>query len=235
MKNLTNQILYAVNENKAEGENKTNYNQKISIAKKFGSWMGESHPEILNAEDITAEHMNEYLLEKADSCRPDTLQMYIANLKSIAKCINKTYCSTDEVVTKLERATGARMEELTNIRPCDIQFYNDDERASVFIHSEQLGRARTVDVTGKENIDNLRCLSALVRYNEPIIMCKKDNLKKAYRMHIRAARKEWAQHTYDHYRTDHTMLESLIYISQQLGHGRDYDVNLIHQYVTNLH
>ena len=233
MKNLTSQILYAVNENKAEGENKTNYNQKISIAKKFGSWMGESHPEILNAADITAEHMNEYLLAKADNCRPDTLQMYIAELKSIAKCINKTYCSTDEVVTKLERATGARVEELTNIRPCDIQFHGD-ESASVLLR-ESVRCARTVDVIGKENIDNLRCLSALVQYNEPIIMCKKDNLKKIYRMHISELRKEWAQRTYDNYRTGHTMLESLIYISQQLGHSRDYDINLIHQYVTDLH
>lgn len=231
MKNLTNQILYAVSENKAEEYAKANYNQKISIAKKFGSWMEANHREITSAADITAEHINEYLLAKADNCRPDTLQMYISNLKSIAKCINRTYCSADEVVTKLEQATGARVEELTNIRPCDIQF-RDDERASVVIRSEQLGRPRTVDVIGKENIDNLRCLSALVKYNEPIIMFKKDNLKKIYRMHISELRKEWAQCTYDNYRTDHTMTESLVYIKRQLGHSSDYDVNLINQYVS---
>lgn len=234
MKNLTNQVIYAINENKAEGENKTNYNQKISIAKKFGSWMEANHKEITSASDITAEHTNEFLLKKADNCRPDTLQMYIATLKSIAKCINKTYCSTDEVVTKLERATGARMEELTNIRPCDIRIH-DDESASVFIRSEQLGRPRTVDVIGKDNIDNLRCLCALVQYNEPIVMFKKDSLKKAYRMHISELRKEWAQRTYDNYHTNHTMTESLTYISQQLGHSRDYDINLINQYVADIY
>ena len=306
MRSLSNQLSYAVSKNKAIGQSKysaskadrhdgrsysyASHNQKVDVAKNFGRWMRENHPEITRAIDITAEHANEYLKEKADSCRPATLQTYAADLRSIARCINNTYGSTaidhpriDIVVPstdrlpsrtvamtsrdmdriqqhlrpdsnadralKLERATGARVEGLTHVRQMDIKIYSE-EKASVFIHAEKGGRDRTVDVYGKEHVENLIHLRGLQPEPErQIISISKDSINRAFNriMHqigikskyeltsVHAMRKEWAQRTYDRYRADHTKLDSIIYTNQQLGHGGDRDVDLLSRYVANIH
>lgn len=306
MRSLSNQLSYAVSKNKAIGQSKysaskadrhdgrsysyASHNQKVDVAKNFGSWMRENHPEITRAIDITATHANEYLREKAESCRPATLQTYASDLRAIAKCVSNTYGSTaidhpriDIVVPgtdklpsrtmamtardmdriqqhlrpdsnadralKLERATGARVEGLTHVRPMDIHIYND-ERASVFIHCEKGGRDRTVDVCGKEHVENLIHLKDLQpEPSRPIVSISKDSINRAFNriMHqigiknkyeltsVHAMRKEWAQRTYDRYRADHNKLETIIYTNQQLGHGGDRDVDLLSRYVANIH
>lgn len=306
MRSIANQLSYAVGQNKAMGQSKYSadknvrhdgrsysyaaHNQKIATAKNFGHWLKDNHPDITRAVDIRAEHMNEYLKEKAETCRPATLQTYAAELRSITKCICNTFGHTAinnpriDIVTpsndrlpsrtmameakdidkiqqhlrpdsnadralKLERATGARVEGLTHIRPMDIHIHNE-ERATVYIYREKGGRDRMVDVYGKEHIDNLNHLKELQPVPErPIIEIKKDGINRAFNrvMHkigikgkyeltsVHAMRKEWAQRTYDHYRETHGKLETIKYTNQQLGHGADRDVDLLGRYVANIH
>lgn len=306
LRGIANQLSYAVGQNKAMGQSKYSankdvrhdgrsysyaaHNKKLDIAKNFGHWMRDNHPEVTKAIDIKAEHMNEYLKKKAETCRPATLRLYASDLRSISKCVSRTFGRSAiknpkiDIVTptndrqpsrtmamdskdidkiqahlrpdsnadralKLERATGARVEGLTHIRPIDIHIHNENS-ASVYIYGEKGGRNRTVQVYGKEHIKNLSHLKELQTVPErPIVAIKKDGINRAFNrvMHqigikgkyeltsVHAMRKEWAQRTYDYYRETHTKLDSIRYTNQQLGHGAERDVDLLGKYVANIH
>ena len=64
---------------------------RLDTAKQFGSYMERQHPEIKLAREITRDHINDFLITKAETCRNDTLRTYSSNLRSLCKEIDKTY------------------------------------------------------------------------------------------------------------------------------------------------
>ncbi len=128
MKNMHQQLSYAVGNCKAIGQKKHNapkdvkhdgrsysysaHNARMETAKQFGRWMERTHPEIVMAKDIKEEHINQWLQEKAKSCRNDTLQSYASNMRCISKMVGKTFGSSlvdpNMIITPHNESKAAR-------------------------------------------------------------------------------------------------------------------------------
>lgn len=113
MRSIRQQLTYAVRTNTAFGQSKhaekgkglgmqsvmhdgrsysyCTFNARLDTAKQFSHWIATNYPDITMAREITADHANEFLLDKAKTCRNATLESYASNLRALAKEINTTY------------------------------------------------------------------------------------------------------------------------------------------------
>lgn len=145
MRNIRQQLTYAVRNNTAFGESKhaekgkglgmksvihdgrsysyCTFNARLDTAKQFSRWINNNYPDIKMAREITSEHANEFLIDKAKTCRNATLESYASNLRALAKEINTTYkgskIDSDEIKTVLGTKTPSRT----------VTMHTDDFRA----------------------------------------------------------------------------------------------------------
>lgn len=164
--------------------------------------------------------------------------------------LRKTYekDSTGDKALALEKATGARAEELVTIRKEDIIIEKD--RAIVHISNGKGGRERDVIVKDAASTRKLIDIRNITRDGERICPIKVDSLHKSLERHMKAMgikeyykdtsvhamRKMWAQEEYDRCRREGmSKLETIKYVNIQLGHGAERDVALLGRYVHNIH
>ena len=150
----------------------------------------------------------------------------------------------------IQEATGARSEGVCNLKGSDITINGD--KCTVHL-KEKGGRERNVDVIRKDQIDALRALKSqskdgyIVNHRGDKLK-KPESLQKAYNRAIsklqlskdykgattHSVRKLWSNERYREYRKDHTKLETVQYINEQLGHGAERDEALLAHYVADL-
>lgn len=106
-KNYKHEIKDAVHQNFREGIDKhsrkadggmdgkiTGYTTKkdtVDVAKNFGSWMAEHHPEVKSPLATKKEMITEFLEEKAKECTQYTIDTYRDRIKAIGKCVAAKY------------------------------------------------------------------------------------------------------------------------------------------------
>lgn len=107
-KNLKHQFLHAINSSFKEGMDKHSlkaqgvrndgkifsYSDRknlIDTACNFSNYMKESHPNIKQVKDVTADHIQGFLNSKKDSCSKATLNQYCSKFNKLEKCVNNTY------------------------------------------------------------------------------------------------------------------------------------------------
>ena len=302
--NLRQQITHAVRESRAYGQAKhdapahvrhdgrtysyNSFNNRLDVAKAFGTFMQSEHPEVRYARDLTPAHANEFLSAAAARGVADsTLDAYRSTLGAIYRECGREYgtrtpergeihvpertapvapvrtvamreehieqlrdsyrpYSTGRNAVDIAHACGARVEGISKLRGSDIH-----ERAdgSVYVHlTEKGGRQRDVDVLDPADRDRMRDLRD--RYGtDRVCPARPESIDRSLSRHlhdlgirdlyrdttVHAIRKAWAQRTYDTYRQDHSKLEAIKYVNEQLGHSAERDVALLAHYVEDIH
>ena len=144
----------------------------------------------------------------------------------------------------IARMTGARAYGCVNLRGTDIQ--EKDGNMTVTL-KEKGGASRKVDVVREEYKQVLRNYA---RYFGDTKLCtikeksliknlnramEKYPMLKEYRYaKMHAVRKLWANERYREYRQNHTKLETVQYMNQQLGHSAERDEALLARYVADI-
>lgn len=107
-RNLKYQFLYAINSNFTEGANKhslkkdgkmnhtriysySDREQLKNLSAALANWMKIEHPEIRMVKEIKADHIQEYLNEKALTCSDATLTTYASLIGKLENIVNVTY------------------------------------------------------------------------------------------------------------------------------------------------
>lgn len=144
----------------------------------------------------------------------------------------------------IARMTGARAYGCTHIRGTDI--HEKDGKMTVTL-TEKGGRTREVDIVRDEYKLALRHYAGRFG-NDRVCPIKEKSLERAlaramkvnpmlkpYRYaKMHTVRKLWANERYAEYRQEHTKLETVQYINEQLGHGAERDEALLAHYVSDL-
>lgn len=178
MRSMKQQLTYAVRSNTAIGQSKhsekskgkgmkgahhdgrsysySTLNSRLDTAKQFGNWMKNSHPEIEMARDISADHVNEFLREKAETCRSATLESYASNLRALSREVNKTYhCQSYNPV---EINTPSSEKEASRTMPMQ---HKDIERLKSSFKTDSVGhRAICMEQATGARVEGLTKLTA---------------------------------------------------------------------------
>lgn len=122
-KNLRGQLNWAINSNFREGIDKDSYKKEnghssavlvfgytsrknlLDFSKNLSNWVKENHPECNRYEKLTPEICQDFLNDKAKTCRQTTLDTYAYNLNKLEILGNKTHDVdlkySEEIVTPL--------------------------------------------------------------------------------------------------------------------------------------
>ena len=71
----------------------SSYHGRLETACQFASFVRENYPDIRNANQLTAEMAESFLLSKAGTCTTETIDTYRSNLASLGQNINRTFAS----------------------------------------------------------------------------------------------------------------------------------------------
>lgn len=145
-------------------------------------------------------------------------------------------------------ATGCRVSELAHMKNKDITI--NGNKALVHVVDGKGGRNRVIEVVSPTAIKNLEALKMHLGGSEArVYPGQHESLSKNLNRHMTRAgikkgyvnqgfhsiRKMVAQEMYDTYRQDHTMQQSLDFVSQQLGHGADRDMETLQRYIKDVY
>lgn len=81
------------------------YHARVDTACQFAAYVRENYPNIKNANQLTNEMAESFLLSKTGSCTTETLDTYRSNLASLGHNINRTYASA-KVDLKVGKMVG---------------------------------------------------------------------------------------------------------------------------------
>lgn len=145
-------------------------------------------------------------------------------------------------------ASGCRVSELAHLKNKDITI--DRDKAYVQVIDGKGGRDRLIEITDTDRVRELEEVKMNLGGAEArVYPGQHESLSKNLNRHMKEAgvkgnyenqgfhsvRKMVAQEMYDDYRQDHSMSESLSYVSQELGHGEDRDLETLQRYIKNIH
>jgi hypothetical protein len=71
----------------------SSFHSRQDTACQFAGFVKENYPEVRNANQLTTEMAEAFLLSKAGTCTTETLDCYRSNLSSLGENINRTYSS----------------------------------------------------------------------------------------------------------------------------------------------
>lgn len=150
-------------------------------------------------------------------------------------------------------ACGARAGGVTHLHGSDIEIKSDKVIVHIRKGYEKGGRQRDIEVVNGRHMDTLAAMrnkygdkliiehrghalqpesveKSLSRAINKLGLSEKYNYQKCH-----SIRKMWAQERYNDYRADHAKFETIQYINDQLGHGKDRDVALLGCYVSDIY
>ncbi len=152
---------------------------------------------------------------------------------------------------EISRRFGARVEGTVTVRAQDVHLDTSGRWGLGQVRLKEKGaRERFVDIRTQADRDFIAAAITEKEPNEQLVCLKKDSvnkqlnrimtklgLKAQYKdtgMH--SIRKLWAQETWDMCRTSGMEFkETIRYLNNQLGHGKDRDKKLLGVYVKNMH
>ena len=145
----------------------------------------------------------------------------------------------------LSAAFGLRSQEITKVKAKDI--YGMDGKIMCHVERGKGNRNREVVAINKERGRMALLLKEKYSDEDKLVPIKDKSLERAITRELKksgkhekyiglhAARKTWAQEIYDIYRkNNHTKLETIVFVNEQLGHSGERDVKLLEKYVARI-
>ena len=83
----------------------SSYHSRVDVACQFAAFVKENYPAIKNANQLTPEMAESFILSKAGTCTTETLDCYRSNLAALGQNINRTY-KTANVDLKVDKVAG---------------------------------------------------------------------------------------------------------------------------------
>ena len=83
----------------------SSYHSRVDVACQLASFVKTNYPEIKNANQLTSEIAEAFILSKAPTCTTETLDCYRSNLASLGENINRTF-KTASVDLKVQKVAG---------------------------------------------------------------------------------------------------------------------------------
>lgn len=93
------------------------YNQKDnveSVAREFGLFMREYHPDIRNVNELNEKYATEFIMYKSNVVGTSTLNYYRSSLNTISECCNNTFKSCD-ISLSTQKVEGVSNEKVKTI------------------------------------------------------------------------------------------------------------------------
>lgn len=106
------------------------YHGRIETACQFASFVRENYPDVRNANQLTPEMAESFLLSKAGTCTTETIDTYRSNLASLGENINRTYASAhvDLKVGKVVGTTANQESRCKAMTNADLAALRDSYR-----------------------------------------------------------------------------------------------------------
>lgn len=106
------------------------YHARVDTACQFATYVRENYPDVKNANQLTSEMAESFLLSKAGSCTTETIDTYRSNLASLGQNINRTYASA-KVDLRVSKVVGTTANTESRCKPMassDIAALRDSYR-----------------------------------------------------------------------------------------------------------
>ena len=92
------------------------FHSRQDTACQLAAYIRENYPEVKNANELTAEMAESFLLSKSSTCTTETLDCYRSNLASLGENINRTYRSAN-VNLKVGKIVGTTANQESRCKP----------------------------------------------------------------------------------------------------------------------
>ena len=108
----------------------SSYHGRLETACQFASFVRENYPDVRNANQLTSEMAESFLLSKVGTCTTETIDTYRSNLASLGENINRTYASAhvDLRVGKVVGTTANQESRCKAMTSADIAALRDSYR-----------------------------------------------------------------------------------------------------------
>ena len=108
----------------------SSYHSRVDVACQFASFVKSNYPDIRNANQLTSEVAEAFILSKAPTCTTETLDCYRSNLASLGENINRTFKSAkvDLSVQKVAGITANSESRCKTMTSSDISALKDSYR-----------------------------------------------------------------------------------------------------------
>lgn len=108
----------------------SSYHSRVDVACQLASFVKANYPDIKNANQLTSEIAEAFILSKAPTCTTETLDCYRSNLASLGENINRTFKSAkvDLKVQKIAGTTANTESRCKAMTSYDIQNLKDSYR-----------------------------------------------------------------------------------------------------------
>lgn len=108
----------------------SSYHSRVDVACQFASFVKANYPEIKNANQLTSDVAEAFILSKAGTCTTETLDCYRSNLASLGENINRTFKSAkvDLSVQKVAGTTANSESRCKAMTSSDISALKDSYR-----------------------------------------------------------------------------------------------------------
>lgn len=98
----------------------SSFHSRQDTACQFAGFVKENYPEVRNANQLTAEMAEAFLLSKAGTCTTETLDCYRSNLSSLGENINRTYSSA-HVNLSVSKVVGTTANQESRCKPMSTE------------------------------------------------------------------------------------------------------------------
>ncbi len=114
----------------------SSYHGRLETACQFATFCRENYPAARNANQLTSEMAEQFLLSKAGTCTTETIDTYRSNLASLGENINRTYASAhvDLKVGKVVGTTANQESRCKAMTSADIAALRDSYRPGTTGH-----------------------------------------------------------------------------------------------------
>ena len=108
----------------------SSYHSRVDVACQLATFVKANYPDIKNANQLTSEVAEAFILSKAPTCTTETLDCYRSNLASLGENINRTFKSAkvDLKVQKISGTTANSESRCKAMSSSDIKALKDSYR-----------------------------------------------------------------------------------------------------------
>ena len=108
----------------------SSYHSRVDVACQLASFVKTNYPDIKNANQLTSEVAEAFILSKAPTCTTETLDCYRSNLSALGENINRTFktASVDLKVQKVAGTTANSESRCKTMTSSDISALKDSFR-----------------------------------------------------------------------------------------------------------
>lgn len=96
----------------------------IDTSANFANWMKENHSDIKELKDVTSNHVQEFINEKAQTCTSQTVQQYQSRFSKLEKLVNNTYTNANVNYSNTVTPTATNNTEKMRCKTMSDSDYN---------------------------------------------------------------------------------------------------------------